>query len=206
VLIARAERATNLLSALLQHRIDPAQLSASQTKALRTHPAETVRNLAAKALGAPQHTSRQEVIVAFTPALDINGDIRRGKGIYLERCASCHRSGGEGNLVGPDLNSVKNSGKEKLLINILDPNREVPAQYLAYTIETKQGEILSGLIGNENSTSVTLLQANGKPLPLLRSQIKSLKSQQQSLMPEGLEVGLSPQQMADLLAFILLTP
>jgi len=206
VLLARPERATNLLAGMLAHKINPSELSALQTKALRTHPDQRVRDVAAKTLAAPPETTREEVIVAFRPALDLNGDAQRGKAIYLERCASCHRSGTEGNLVGPDLNSVKNSGKEKLLVNIIDPNREVPAQYLAYTVETKEGEILSGLIGTESTGSVTLVQPSGKSAALLRSQIKSLKSQQQSLMPEGLEIGLSPQQMADLLAFVLLTP
>jgi len=101
---------------------------------------------------------------------------------------------------------VKNSGKEKLLINILDPNREVPPQYIAYTIETKDGESMTGIISTETSANVSLLQANGKPVSILRSQIKQLQSQRQSLMPEGLEVGLSAQQVADLLAFVVAEP
>ena len=145
---------------------------------------------------------REQVIDSFRLALDLKGDAARGRTVYLERCASCHRSGKDGFQAGPDLVSVKNSGKEKLLINILDPSREVPPQYLAYSIETKEGETLSGIISAETGANVTLLQPNGKSTPLPRSTIKRLESQRQSLMPEGLEAGLSAQQMADLLEYI----
>ena len=136
----------------------------------------------------------------------INALLLSLKTIYLERCASCHRSGNEGFQVGPDVVSVKNSGKEKLLISILDPNREVAPQYLAYSVETKDGETLLGIVGSETGASLILLQPNGKSTPLPRSSIKAIESQRQSLMPEGLEIGLSRQQMADLLEFIVNVP
>ena len=178
------------------------ELSPAQIRSLRNHFNARVRQLAATTLGTQDTTSRDQVVAAFKSALDLPGDAARGKTIYVERCASCHRSGNDGQAVGPDFNSVKNSGKEKLLINILDPNREVPPQYIAYTIETKDGESITGIISTETSANVSLLQANAKPVSISRSQIKQLQSQRQSLMPEGLEVGLSPQQMADLLAFV----
>jgi len=60
-----------------------------------------------------------------------------------------------------------------------------------------------GSISSETSANVTLLQPNGKPVSVSRPQIKRLEGQRLSLMPEGLEMGLSSQQMADLLAFVL---
>jgi putative heme-binding domain-containing protein len=98
--------------------------------------------------------------------------------------------------------TVKNSGKEKLLVNILDPNREVASQYSAYLVETKDGESILGIIVNDTATSVTLRQAYGVETVVLRNNIKKLKNQGQSLMPEGLEEGLKEQGMADLLEFI----
>jgi len=201
-LVARSDRAIALLDAIERRKIAVSDLSPAQIRTLRNHSNPRVRQLAARNLGAPDKTSREQIVASFRPALEFAGDPMRGKLIYLERCASCHRSGKDGQVVGPDFTSVKNSGKEKLLINILDPNREVPPQYIAYTLETKDGESMTGIISTETSANVSLLQANGKPVSISRSQIKQLQSQRQSLMPEGLEVGLSPQQMADLLAFI----
>jgi len=71
-----------------------------------------------------------------------------------------------------------------------------------YLVATKDGESLLGLIANENATSVTLRQAFGVENVILRSRIQKLQSSSQSMMPEGLEASLSPQEMADLLEFI----
>ena len=136
------------------------------------------------------------------PALDLKGDFAHGKKIYEERCVSCHRLGGEGYALGPDLVTVKNTGKEKILVNILDPNREVRPDFISYVIDTKDDESFIGLVANETSTSVTLRQAYGREDVVSRSNIKKMQSQGQSLMPEGLEAGLAPQDLADLISYI----
>jgi putative heme-binding domain-containing protein len=97
---------------------------------------------------------------------------------------------------------VRNSGKEKLLIGILDPGREVLPQYLAYEIETRDEESLLGIVVNESPTSVTLRQAYAKETVLFRHQILTMRSRGISIMPEGLEAELTPQALADLLEFI----
>ena len=140
--------------------------------------------------------------MAFLPALELRGSSANGRKIYLERCAACHRIGGLGHPVGPDLTTFKTAGKETLLVNILDPNREVAPGYLSHTVETKSGESLSGLIVNESPSSITLRGPNGAETIVMRSQIAGLQASDQSLMPEGLEVGLTPQDMADLLEYI----
>jgi len=104
--------------------------------------------------------------------------------------------------LGPDLVSVKSSGKEKLLLNILDPNREVAPNYVNYVVETKRGETLLGLIGSETANSLTLRRANGDESIVLRSDIARIQSVGLSVMPEGLEAGLSHQEVADLLEYI----
>jgi putative heme-binding domain-containing protein len=98
--------------------------------------------------------------------------------------------------------TVKNTGKEKLLVNIVDPNREVRPDFISYVVETKDGESLVGLVANETSTTVTVRQAYGKEDIVPRAQIRKMRSQGQSLMPEGLEAGLTPQDLANLLEYI----
>ena len=105
-------------------------------------------------------------------------------------------------MVGPDLVTVKTTGSEKLLDSIIDPSREVDPKYVAYLVETKSGESVFGVIANESATSISLRQPFGKEETLLRSNLKRMQSLNQSLMPEGLETGLTPAQMADLLEFI----
>ncbi|MEO5803388.1 MAG: PVC-type heme-binding CxxCH protein [Verrucomicrobiota bacterium] len=201
-LLARPERVTALLGAIEQGTIRPADLSSPQIKFLKNHRDQNIRKQASKLFEMTTASQRQDVINAFQPALSLQGDTAHGKIIYMERCASCHRLDGEGFLLGPDLVTVQNSGKEKMLLNILDPNREVAPQFRAYEVETKDEESLIGLVANETATTVTLHQAFGKENVIQRAQIKKLQSQENSLMPEGLESGLKTQDIADLLEYI----
>ena len=105
--------------------------------------------------------------------------------------------------MGPDLASAKSSGKPKLLTSIVDPNREVPPNFFNYIIDTKSGESLSGIIASESESNVTLRRAFGEENVVSRANIQRIQSSSLSLMPEGLEAGLSAQEMADLMEFIV---
>jgi putative membrane-bound dehydrogenase-like protein len=202
VLLARPDRAKALLKAIAAGAIRPSALTTPQTKFVRNHSDKSVRELALKVLAAKPASTRQQVIDTYLPALDLKGNAAHGKKVYEERCISCHRLGGEGSALGPDLVTVKNSGKEKILVNVLDPNREVRPDYIAYVVETKDDESVIGLVVNETSTTVTIRQAYGKENVINRADIKKMQSQGQSLMPEGLEAGLTNQDFADLIEFI----
>ncbi|MBI3852138.1 MAG: c-type cytochrome [Verrucomicrobia bacterium] len=201
-LLARPERVPALLTAIEQGTIRPADLSPNQTKFLKSYRDQSIQKRAVKILAEPPTRARQEVVNNFMPALQLKGNAAAGREIFLARCATCHRLEGAGFALGPDLTSVKSSGKETMLINILDPNREVLPNYISYVIETKTGDSLIGLIANETATSVTLKQAGGVESVVLRSNIQSIQSQGQSTMPEGLEAGLTAQDLANLLEFI----
>jgi putative heme-binding domain-containing protein len=157
-------------------------------------------------LGKMASGSRASALERFLPSLNLTGSVAAGQKTFVARCASCHRLGGEGFSLGPDLASVRANGKEKLLTSILDPNREVAPQFASYTIETRDGESMAGIIASESATAVLLRQANGVEKETARKNIVTMQGQGQSLMPEGLEEGLSAQDMADLLEFIVATP
>jgi putative heme-binding domain-containing protein len=201
VMIKRPGRAIRLLDAIRSKQIEQSELDAQQINFLLNAKDEHVRSAASKVLTAPT-TQRTNVVELFRPALALVGNAGNGRTLYQQRCISCHRAESEGFAVGPDLVTVKNSGSEKLMTSILDPNREVAANYIAYLVDTKDGESLLGILTSDTTTTITIRQAYGREVTLARSRIKRMISQGKSLMPEGLEVGLSPQQMADLLAFI----
>ncbi len=201
-LLKRTDRAAALLQAVEKNEIHPADLTPAQIRFLRTHRDPVLRERASRILPVTNGGKRQDVIVSYQAALTLTGDPARGKSIYLERCSSCHRLQGQGFAVGPDMVTVKNTGKEKMLANILDPNIEVAPNYVAYLVETNDEETLLGIIGGESGSSVTVRQAFGKETVVPRSAIKKMQSQGQSLMPEGLESGLTPQDLANLLEYI----
>jgi putative heme-binding domain-containing protein len=202
-LIQRPERIRYLLAALEKGLVNTGDLSVAQQAQLRSHHDAAIRGQAAKVLGRAPTASRQSVVDAFQAAPTLTGAPANGRKIYQARCATCHKLGAEGHALGPDLATVKNAGREKLLSNILDPNREVNPIYRGYTVETRDGESLTGLIVDESAATVTLRMAGGSETVIPRAGIASMESQGRSLMPEGLEEGLSAQDMADLLEFIL---
>jgi putative heme-binding domain-containing protein len=206
VLLARPERIPALLDAVEAGAIRRADLASPQIDFLTNHRDRDIRARSIKLLTAGKTSTRQEVVTAFQSALALTGDAAKGKKVFVERCASCHRLGGEGFVLGPDLVSVRNAGKDKLLISILDPNREVLPQYLAYEIETKDEESLLGILVNETASSVTLRQSYAKDTVVPRTHIARMQSRGQSMMPEGLESSLQPQDIADLLEFVITAP
>jgi putative membrane-bound dehydrogenase-like protein len=154
------------------------------------------------ALAKTNSTPRAQVLQEFARALQLTGDAAKGKAIYLERCASCHRLFGQGTPVGPDLESVRASGNETIFNNILDPNREINQRFVTSELKTKDDEDLVGIIANDAPNGITLRQANGIETFVPRAQLLSLRQTGKSLMPEGLEAGLNTQDIANLLAYV----
>lgn len=200
LLLARPERTMVVLEAMVDRRLPVSALHAAQVKFLQSHPNAAVRELSARVFEVS--IPRREALDAASPALKLKGDPTRAKVVYMERCFSCHRAGGEGHALGPDLVTMKSAGREKNLLNIVDPNREVRPEYAGYLLQTTDGESHLGLVVNQTSTSVTLRQAYGREEVFPRKNILKLESRGESMMPEGLEQGLSDQNLADLLDFI----
>jgi putative membrane-bound dehydrogenase-like protein len=199
--LSRRDATGALLRAVEQGSVARTELSAVDVQRLTGHSDASLR-AQAKKIFQRDDSARGEVVKKFRPALELKGDTVRGHVVYQQRCASCHRAGNEGFAVGPDLASVAASGGEKLLASILDPNAEVAAAFVAYAIETKNGESHLGVLAGENPSAVMLKLPNGETARVLRENILSMRGSDKSLMPEGLEEGLSAQDMADLLEFM----
>ena len=142
------------------------------------------------------------MVAAFKSAAGLEGQPERGQAIFKTTCATCHVANGVGVEVGPNLATVATRTPDDLLVHILDPNREVAANYVNYLVATVDGRTVTGLIGEETANSLTLKRAEGATEVVPRDRIEQVVSSGQSLMPDGLEKGLSPQDLADLIAFL----
>ena len=191
-----------LLRAVSAGRVKPDEISAAQVQSLANHPAAAVSALAREALASVLPPSREEVAAKFKPSLGLAGSAAKGQEIYAGRCMVCHRAAGLGMALGPDLVTVKSKGREALLEAILDPNKEVAPQFIAYDFTTKEGNAYTGLIARDEASSVTLKIMGGAELTLARADLRASVSSGKSIMPEGLEAGLSVEDMAHLLTFI----
>jgi putative heme-binding domain-containing protein len=130
------------------------------------------------------------------------GDAAKGKLIFQQQCAKCHRHNGEGGNVGPDLTGMAAHPKSELIVHILDPSRSVEGNFVSYTVATTDGRTLTGLLASETRTAVDLLDTEGKTQRVLREDIDELVASKKSLMPEGFEKQIPPEGLADLLEFL----
>ncbi len=169
---------------------------------LLKHSSARVRDLAGKVFNIAGGSSRVKVIEQFQPALKLTGVAARGEAVFTKLCSACHKRGDIGHEVGPDLLSVANHPPEKLLANILDPSADVQPGFHAYHCRLTDGTELYGLISAETGNSITFKFADGTTRVVLRAAIAELNGGSLSLMPEGLEAGLSHQDMADLIQFL----
>ena len=201
-LVSNYTRATMLLKQIKVGNVKPDALNTQQIQSLRTSRSSSVRNLAVEVFGQQEKLAMEKLMKLYKPSLTIPGDAAIGVEIYKLRCATCHRANGQGHLLGPDMVTIKNSGREKLLLNILNPNAEVAPQYMAFNVDTSDDFSYTAVIANETPTHITLRMANGIEPTLVRTKVRGMKSSGKSLMPEELHKDLSAEQMADLLAFI----
>jgi putative heme-binding domain-containing protein len=122
--------------------------------------------------------------------------------VFGRVCASCHKFGGQGHEVGPDLAALTETSPEALAVAVLDPNREVDARYTGYAAALKDGRVVTGMIAAETANAITLKRQEGQTDVILRTDLDELSSTGRSLMPEGLEHDLTPADVADVVAYV----
>lgn len=200
--LGREPWAFDLVQRISRDELPVAIVDPTQRDRLLRHESRRVQQLAAKAFASTASAARGKVVDTYRPALKLAGAPARGREVYLRICAACHKRGADGKDIGPDMISVVEHPPEKLLASILDPSADIQPGYSAYTCTLQSGEEFYGLVTAETANSVTLKLADGTQKVVLRNQIATLRSQNLSLMPEGLEAGITQQEMADLIAFL----
>jgi putative membrane-bound dehydrogenase-like protein len=201
-LFARKDRIVALLDGLESGKVAGADLDPSRQAVLLKHADSAIRDRSTRLLGGALPTDRARIVESFRPALGLDGRMEKGRAIFKQACATCHRAENVGIEVGPDLATVTGRSPEDLLLHILDPNREVAANYVNYSVATADGRVVTGLIAEETASAITLKRAEGATDVIPRDRIEQIAASGQSLMPEGLEKGLTPQDLADLIAFL----
>ncbi|MFV1969085.1 MAG: c-type cytochrome, partial [Pirellulaceae bacterium] len=134
------------------------------------------------------------------------GDPQRGQRIFLNKkfaCASCHRMVFDGGDIGPALTQIGQTRNEQdLLESIVVPSATIVRGYEPWTVVTTDGQVLSGVIQRETSDAIVLTAAADKSSRIDRGDIDEMAPSLVSIMPQGLDRQLTPQQLADLVAFL----
>jgi putative membrane-bound dehydrogenase-like protein len=202
-LYARNDRLVLLLETVEKGKIPTSDLDRTRLKLLEQSKDPIVRRRVQGVAAMIAVGRRKDAVDRYMPALKLAGDAKRGKALFEKNCATCHRLESIGSEVGPNLAAMQARGPESILVNVLDPNREVNPQYVDYIVETSDGRTLTGLLASETAVSVTLKQPGGVLKTILRADIERIASSGLSLMPEGLEKTLDQQALADVIAYIM---
>jgi putative membrane-bound dehydrogenase-like protein len=205
-LLTRPAWTQQILVAMEQAKLKASDFQTAQIRWLLQHPDSKIRELAQRVVAT--ESDRTKVVDKYRNTLENlaiaePATLERGERIFTEKCANCHQLGSIGHPVGPSIAGMRNRGAEAILVNVLDPNREINPQYISYILETVDGRQVAGMIAAETANSITLQQGEDKQEVILRADLVELTSSGVSLMPEGLEREISPAAMSDLIAYLM---
>ena len=201
-LLARDPWIERFLLAVSQGKVSRADVDINRVKLLKAHPKKSIRRKVALLFRSRRSEERKRVVARYQKALKLKGDAAKGGLIFKKSCSACHRLHGIGTAIGADLKAIADRGLPSVLLNILEPNREVKPKFLSYVLVTDEGRVITGMIVAENANSVTIRRGDGKAITVLRLHIDEMRGTGLSYMPDGLEKDINVQAMADLLAFL----
>ena len=205
VLLSRKTSTAALLDAVDAGSLQLVELSLDQRRTLAAHPDAAIRRRAAAVLkrgGALPNADRQKVFEDLIATTRQSGDAVKGQAVFKKQCSKCHVHSGEGVRIGPDLTGMAVHPKAELLNQIVDPSRSVEGNFRLYTVVTVDGRVFNGMLASESKTAIELFDTEGKKKSLLREDIEELKGSRKSLMPDGFEKQMRPDDFADLLEFL----
>jgi putative heme-binding domain-containing protein len=203
-LVGRAAGVRLLLDAIERGRIDAAAIPPARRARLEQHRdgalATRAQGVFARAGGSEDN---RDAYARLRPAVQaVTGAATRGAGVFATHCRTCHTFNGQGGTLGPDLSGLGSQPADAILRHVLVPDAEITAGYQGYLVELRDGRTLAGRIESEAPQSLTLHDAASATHTVLRADMSSLTLLPGSLMPAGFDQALSPQGLADLIAYL----
>ena len=208
LLTQRPAWSKSLLQAIGAGKIPASVLNANQVARLQASPDEELKKLIADKWGTirtDRNPQREQVVAEMRKFLSTHpGNAEKGTAIFQKVCGQCHKIHGQGQEVGPDITANGRASYEQLLSNVFDPSLVIGAAYQARQVVTADGRVLTGLVSEENDQRVVLKLQGGKVETMAREEIDEMTVSPLSMMPEGLEKQLTPEELSDLFAFLVL--
>jgi len=208
VLTQRPAWSKELLHQIGAKKIPAAVLNTNQVRKLQASKDRELASLVLKYWGLvrdERNPQREKVVAQMRKLLvEKRGAPFAGKAVFAKNCAICHKIHGEGQDVGPDISSNGRNDFEQLLSNVFDPNLVIGSGYQATSVTTMTGQMLQGLLVEDNPQRVVLKLQGGELKIIARPEIDEVNQSKVSLMPEQLENQMTPQEIRDLFAFLTL--
>jgi putative heme-binding domain-containing protein len=137
---------------------------------------------------------------AFNPA---KVSAAKGAEVFKQYCVVCHQLEGQGALIGPQLDGIGGRGVDRLLEDVLDPNRNVDRAFRSTLLIMNDGDVQSGLYRRDEGETVIIAQSNGKEISVPRKDIKERRTSETSLMPDNFGEAIPKEDFNDLISFLL---
>jgi putative membrane-bound dehydrogenase-like protein len=208
VLASRPSFAQALLDRIAAGKIDRAELTPFYVRQIQSLGDPETNARLAEVWGELRttHEDRRNQIEILRGRLDpatLNlADRRRGRALFDRVCGTCHRMYGHGSEIGPDLTGAQRHDLDYLLENLLDPSATVPADFRMTTVATRDGRVLNGLVREPTQQTIKLVTQT-ETLTLNRDEIEAIEPSRHSLMPDGLLDPLSPEEIRELIAYLM---
>ncbi|MBX3439537.1 MAG: c-type cytochrome, partial [Planctomycetaceae bacterium] len=136
------------------------------------------------------------------------GSWARGRAVFHGKdanCATCHAVRGTGGIIGPDLTNLIHRDYGSVLRDVTNPNYAINPDYIAHTVLLADGRTLTGTLRNDGA-NLLISDTNGKVTTIARADVEQSAPTSKSIMPEKLTEKLPPDQLKDLLTFLLIPP
>jgi len=201
---AGAERLLQLVAAgkttgaVLQYGPVSERLRASNIADLDARLAELTRDLP-----AADEAIRQRIERVAAAHAQGKASIDTGRGLFNKVCANCHKLGGFGPAVGPQLDGIGQRGSERLLEDILDPARNVDEAFRLTTVITTDGRAISGLKLRDDGGDLILADTLGKEIRVPAAEIDETSVSRLSPMPANVAELIGEENVPHLLEFLL---
>jgi putative heme-binding domain-containing protein len=136
-----------------------------------------------------------------------DGNALRGRELFASEqraaCVKCHSVDGSSVKAGPDLFAAGDKlPRLELIRAVLEPSADIAVGYGTTIVETKSGEQYQGVLKDATTEAIELMGADGQRVRIATRDIREQRGSNVSLMPEGLQAGLSPQEFADLIEYL----
>jgi len=211
-LVSRPAFAKAMLNEMAAGRIPRTDLNAFHARQINAFKDEALSKQLANAWGKLRESAAdkkqliQKVKAQLTPATLAKANLSQGRILFTAVCGSCHIMYGQGGKIGPDLTGSGRANLDYLLENIADPSSVVSADFRMSLLTLKDGRTLSGVIAETNDrilTLRTLTETLTETLTLDRADIVKQETSPLSMMPEGLLLAFQPDQVRDLIAYLM---
>jgi putative heme-binding domain-containing protein len=131
-----------------------------------------------------------------------NPTLDKGAALFTKHCEACHQIEGKGAVVGPQLDGIGLRGVERLIEDLLDPNRNVDVAFRTTTIQTDDGQVISALVRREEGALLVLVDNKGKEFSLPKASIERQQKTGLSLMPANVHEIVTSQEFYDLIGYL----